>query len=307
MKNIVFGPVISRRFGISLGVDLSPTLKQCNFDCLYCELEGKKAQGQMAEVLDIDVLIQSVLEALLKHPKIDVLTITANGEPTLYPYLYELISAIKPHIPKGVSTLILSNGSRFGEMSVQKALHLFDIVKFSLDGAISKSFLRVDRPHKNISLEALLEGIKSFGSVYSGKLVAEILLVKGVNDSLENINAIATFLRQINVARVDLGTIDRPPAYKASALSNSELHEIAKRFDGLYVSLPFRKNDPNITAKSYEMPELLDLIARRPMSVSEAPILLDTKTLQLAEKLVGEKKLFIKNVANLAFYTTKSE
>ncbi|PAF51526.1 radical SAM protein [Helicobacter sp. 13S00477-4] len=305
MQSVVFGPVISRRFGVSLGVDLSPSVKQCNFDCLYCELEGKKAQNQMKEVLDLETLIQSVISSLKKNPKIDVLTITANGEPTLYPYLYDFIKTIKPNLPQEVSSLILSNGSKFGDEEVQKALHLFDIVKFSLDGVDKKSFERIDRPYRDIRIEDLLSGIERFASIYKGELVAEVLLVEGINDGIENIRSIVEFLKRIEIDRVDLGTIDRPPAYDANPLSYKRLLEIAKEFEGLYVSLPYRKENVNLVHQKYSKKDLIDLIARRPISVIEASNLFEDKALSYLEEFLFDKKIFIKKVANLEFYTIK--
>lgn len=305
MSKIVFGPVISRRFGVSLGVDLSPSGKQCNFDCLYCELVGKKAQEKMQEVLKLEDLIESVKIALLEHPNIDVLTITANGEPTLYPFLYEFMSKIKTFIPKGISTLILSNGSRFGIASVQRALELFDIVKFSLDGADEDSFRRVDRPYKNISLNELLDGIRDFASKYKGELVAEILLVDGINDKPKNIKSLYNFLKDIPIDRIDLGSVDRPPAYDVEAISFERLNEIAKEFEGMFVSLPSRKESlPSINQK-YSKEDLLDFIARRPVSISECEGLFDKQTLLILQDLRTQGLIKIKKVANLEFYTTK--
>ena len=85
MQHLIFGPIISRRFGYSLGVDLSPSTKQCNFDCLYCELKGAKTQDSMREVIPVYEYVDTILRYFRTHPdqKIDVLTFTANGEPTL--------------------------------------------------------------------------------------------------------------------------------------------------------------------------------------------------------------------------------
>lgn len=305
MSKIVFGPVISRRFGVSLGVDLSPSGKQCNFDCLYCELVGKKAQETMQEVLHLNDVIKSVKTALVEHPKIDVLTITANGEPTLYPFLYELISEIRTFIPKGISTLILSNGSRFGDLGVQRALELFDIVKFSLDGADEDSFRRVDRPYRNIDLKKLLDGIRDFSSKYKGELVAEVLFVEGINDKAKNIKVLYDFLKDIPIARVDIGSVDRPPAYDVEAISFDRLSEIAKEFEGMFVSLPSRKESIPAIHQRYSKEDLLDFIARRPVSVNECASLFDKDTLAALEYLYTQKQVKIKKVANLEFYTTK--
>ena len=109
-NSIIFGPIPSRRFGISLGIDLSPSKKQCNFDCLYCELEASKTVEKMDTYPSVDDVVKAIKESFLKHPRIDVITITCNGEPTLYPKLDELVNEINK-IKGDTKTLILSNGS----------------------------------------------------------------------------------------------------------------------------------------------------------------------------------------------------
>ncbi len=301
---IVFGPVLSRRFGKSLGVDLSPSKKQCNYNCIYCELGKAKPIERMEEVIKVETLIDSIQNALnnLTTP-IDVLTITANGEPTLYPHLLELIQSIKPFL-KGVKTLILSNGSLFYEPKVQQALKEFDIVKFSLDAIDLKAFERVDKPYSK-DIDKILEGILSFSQIYQGQLVAEVLLIKGVNDSANNLKLIANFLKKINTARVDLSTIDRPSSFKAPKLSEDELLKCSLFFEGLCVSLPKRTATQADQAKkliSCGIDELLALISRRPLSAEEAPLILEPNTFKHLETLLNHKQITIKKVGSLEFY-----
>ncbi|GAA8166178.1 radical SAM protein [Helicobacter pylori] len=301
---VVFGPVLSRRFGKSLGVDLSPSKKQCNYNCIYCELGKAKPIERMEEVIKVETLISTIQNALnnLATP-IDVLTITANGEPTLYSHLLELIQSIKPFL-KGVKTLILSNGSLFYEPKVQQALKEFDIVKFSLDAIDLKAFERVDKPYSK-DINKILEGISSFSQIYQGQLVAEVLLIKGVNDSANNLKLIAEFLKQINIARVDLSTIDRPSSFKAPKLSEDELLKCSLFFEGLCVSLPKRTATQADQAKkliSCDIDELLALISRRPLSAEEAPLILDPNTFKHLETLLNHKQITIKKVGSLEFY-----
>ncbi len=301
---VVFGPVLSRRFGKSLGVDLSPSKKQCNYNCIYCELGKAKPIECMEEVIKVETLIDSIQNALnnLATP-IDVLTITANGEPTLYPHLLELIQSIKPFL-KGVKTLILSNGSLFYEPKVQQALKEFDIVKFSLDAIDLKAFERVDKPYSK-DINKILEGILCFSQIYQGQLVAEVLLIKGVNDSANNLKLIAEFLKQINIARVDLSTIDRPSSFKAPKLSEDELLKCSLFFEGLCVSLPKRSIAQADQAKkliSCDADELLALISRRPLSAEEAPLMLDPNAFKHLETLLNHKQITIKKVGSLEFY-----
>ncbi len=303
---VVFGPVLSRRFGKSLGVDLSPSKKQCNYNCIYCELSKAKPIERMEEVIKVETLINAIQNALnnLTTP-IDVLTITANGEPTLYPHLLELIQSVKPLL-KGVKTLILSNGSLFYEPKVQQALKEFDIVKFSLDAIDLKAFERVDKPYSK-DINKILEGILSFSQIYQGQLVAEVLLIKGVNDSANNLKLIAAFLKQINIARVDLSTIDRPSSFKAPKLSEDELLKCSLFFEGLCVSLPKRTTTQADQAKkliSCGIDELLALISRRPLSAEEAPLILDPNAFKHLETLLNHKQITIKKVGSLEFYCT---
>ncbi|STP03314.1 radical SAM protein [Helicobacter acinonychis] len=300
---IIFGPVLSRRFGKSLGVDLSPSKKQCNYDCIYCELGKAKPISRMEEVIEVETLINAIQNALnnLTTP-IDVLTITANGEPTLYPHLLELIQRIKPFL-KGVKTLILSNGSLFYEPKVQQALKEFDIVKFSLDAIDLKAFKKVDKPYSK-DINKILEGISSFSQIYQGQLVAEVLLIKGVNDNENHLKLIAAFLKKINIARVDLSTIDRPSSFKAPKLSEDELLKCSLFFEGLRVSLPKRTAPKIEKLISCDRDGLLALISRRPLSVEEAPLILEPNSFKHLETLLNYKQITIKKVGSLEFYCT---
>ena len=128
----IFGPVASRRFGTSLGIDLSPGTKQCNFDCLYCELAPAATVDSYSEAYKPDEIITELKQALHEHPNADVITLTANGEPTLYPYLDELIEKIDA-IKESKQTLILTNTATLSDPKTYKSLLQLDQVKLSLD------------------------------------------------------------------------------------------------------------------------------------------------------------------------------
>ncbi|MEJ2496032.1 MAG: radical SAM protein, partial [Sulfurovaceae bacterium] len=174
--NIIFGPVNSRRFGKSLGIDLSPSKKQCNFDCLYCELKPAKTVDSYSDVLSVENIITALKNALAKHQDIDVITLTANGEPTLYPYLDELIDEID-RLKGDVKTLILSNGATIDKAEVQKALLKLDTVKLSLDCANAQCLKKLDRASKSIDIENIKRGMLAFKEIYNGALIVEVLFV----------------------------------------------------------------------------------------------------------------------------------
>lgn len=304
MQNIIFGPIHSRRFGISLGIDLSPFQKQCNFDCLYCELGGAKSVERMQEVVSVEQILTSLLEVLSTHPSLDVITISANGEPTLYPHLYELITQIKHHIKGRYKTLILSNGSLFGKAEVQKALREFDIVKFSFDCFSPQCFKKLDRPNKSLDIEEIKREILEFASSFEGELVAEVLVIKNLNDNLEEMQNIAGFLREVGVDRVDLGTLDRPPAYAIEGVSPQRLQELSLAFEGQCVSIPYR-SEAHISQKPrLDREDILELLKKRPISTEEFSTLFEG--IELCEEMLKNGEIMIKKVANMKFFAPKS-
>ncbi|MDD7567929.1 MAG: radical SAM protein [Helicobacter sp.] len=292
---ITFGPIISRRFGHSLGVDLSPTSKQCNFDCLYCELQPAKAQDFMRDVITPELIIEAIAAALEKLNQegisLDVLTFTANGEPTLYPHLTQVIRESKKFLPKGIKTLILSNGSLFWQEKVQEALLEFDIVKFSLDSIDERSFKRVDRPHKDIKIAKIKAGIVSFAKVFQGKLIGEILLVSGVNDDLHRARELYEFLKAIRLDRLDIGTIHRPSAHKTTPLSTQEIERFADVFEGICVYLPHTAQAQTPNLRTLQKDEILSQIAHRPLSKHDIDLLYSKQSKCFVDELIESGNL----------------
>ena len=301
--NVTFGPIYSRRFGESLGVDLSPQYKQCNYDCLYCELEGKKAQETMEEILSVEKILTSIQEALSKFKSIECLTITANGEPTLYPHLYELMLRLED-IKGAAKTLLLTNGALLWDLNVSRACLLFDKVKFSLDAVTPEVFKKIDRPHSTINLEQILRGIYEFRQDFRGELYAEILFVKGVNDDLKEIEKMAKFLFPLFVTRLDIGTIDRPPAYKVQKVSQEALKEFQALFQkhGIRTNLPTRETTKSQENLTLNEEEILKTLALRPMSQEDIKALWDSNTQEILRRLCKEQKVFENKIDGVNFY-----
>ncbi len=299
--NIIFGPVNSRRFGKSLGIDLSPSKKQCNFDCLYCELEPAKTMAAYEEVISVQEIVSALRESLKIHQDIDVLTVTANGEPTLYPYLSELMDEINK-IKGSIKTLILSNGATINNLKTQEALMKFDTVKLSLDCATGRCLKRLDRSHEGIDIEAIKSGMLAFKAKFSKPLIIEILMVKGINDSAEEIVALNSYLLTLNPTRIDIGTIDRPPAYKVEALSYEALHEIALQFDStLPIYIASRKKVAQ-KPSAYNREDILETIKKRPLTQEDIDVLFDETSKKLVQEMLQEKKLILRNSSGYEFY-----
>lgn len=304
--DIIFGPVQSRRFGESLGIDLSPKTKQCNYDCLYCELKGKKAQDSMQEILEVEEILEAIKKGLKQFKNIQSLTITANGEPTLYPYLYELMLRLED-IKGGVQTLLLTNGSLLWDLSVSRACLLFDKVKFSLDAISPEVFKKIDRPTKNISLEQILQGIYQFSADFSGELYAEILFVKNINDNLNEIKKMARFLAPMRLKRLDISSIDRPPAYKVSPIPQEQLEIFTRIFRDFKIPTFLPTRTPNTKKENLNLSqdEILKTLALRPMSKEDIESLWNEESINRLEILHQEKKVSINNVNGINFFITK--
>ena len=302
MGNFTFGPIISRRFGKSLGIDLSPNKKICNYDCLYCELEKAKTTDSYESAPDISDILSDIKYSLKIHPDIDVLTITANGEPTLYPYLYELIEEIDK-IKNGAKTLILSNGSTISNDRVQKALQKLDIVKLSLDCATQKCIKKIDRIHKGIYIDDIKSGMLKFSKSYRGNLIIEILVVAGINDKEDEFKALNEFLTILKPTRIDIGTIDRPPAYNVKSVSYSRLYELSQILDSsLYVNVVARGKHIDTTPSFYSRDEILQTISRRPLTEDDVEILFNDKSKHILRELENIGKIVKVGSNGVIFY-----
>ncbi|ELL3203587.1 radical SAM protein [Campylobacter jejuni] len=296
---ILFGPVSSRRFGRSLGIDLSPNKKQCNFDCVYCELDPKKAQEKQDEIISIDKIISEVKVMLEKNVEFDFLTLTANGEPSLYPYLNELILSLRS-IAKDKKLLILSNGTAVLDEDKFNALLKLDVVKFSLDSAVAKTFYRIDRALKNIDLEKMIEKMADFRARFNGDLIMEILVVKDLNDNEEEFKALNQALKKIMPLRVDLSTIDRPPAYAVKKVSEEKLLELSKLIDSTPILLAKRHYEGE--KLSFNEEELLKMLHLRSQSEIDIEVKFDKQSKTLLNQLIKEKKVKILDLAGVKFY-----
>ena len=294
----IFGPVNSRRFGSSLGVDLSPSLKQCNFDCLYCELAPSATIEAQTNTVEVSTIINELKAHL--DDNIDVITLTANGEPTLYPHLDELIDEIDK-IKNSTETLILTNSATLVDDKVFNSLLKLDQVKLSLDAISEDIFKKIDRPHESIEIKDVVQKVIDFSNMYKGKLFIEILFVYGLNDTKEEIAKLNEVLQKLNITRVDLGTIDRPPAYPVSGISYKELHNASLLFDSsLPIHIASRVHaEPNNS--SYDNEEILNTLDKRPLTMDDINLLFDEESKKRLETLIQESKIVKKTVGNLDF------
>ncbi len=300
----VFGPVNSRRFGTSLGIDLSPDKKSCNFDCVYCELDRAKPVASITNPPQVGDIVNEVKKSLEKFSDIEVITITSNGEPTLYKDIDKLVEELNS-IKKDKKLLILTNSSTICDKSIQKTLSKIDIVKLSLDCVTPKCFKRIDRPLKNIEIEKIVKCMEDFSKDFHHILVVEVLLVKGINDNIQEMTEVVRVLQNIKPHRVDIGTIDRPPAYDVKAVDESKIIELSKLFQDMPVSL-IRKNKP-VKKEDFNEQEILNLVSHRPQSSFDIDYFFSDNSKKIVAKLLNEGEMIKKDIAGVIFYTINSK
>lgn len=220
----IYGPVRSRRLGVSLGISTVPR-KICSFNCIYCEvsktttLTTKRAEYVKAsEILDeVRDFINNYSCTPLEH-----ITFSGFGEPTLNSKLGYMILEIKKMTD--VPIVVLSNGSLIGKQDLAKELLPAEIVKLSLNATHEKAFKRINQQEKSIQPDEVIKGIIEFRKIYKGELWIEIFLVRGVNDNVENYIGLNKALRKIKAEKIHLNTVVRRPSFGyASPLTYEEL------------------------------------------------------------------------------------
>ena len=208
----VFGPVPSRRLGQSLGIDLVP-LKTCNWNCVYCQLgrtrpltNGRKVFSPTEDILGE---IRRALK-LYTAGKIDWVTFVGSGEPTLHSDLGWLIRQVK--MLTNLPVAVITNGSLLYLPEMRLELSAADAVLPSLDTGNARLYRKINRPWPSLTFERLLGGLIAFRREYSGKLWVEVMLVNGLNDSVEALQEIAAALEKVRPDQVHLLLPIRPPA-----------------------------------------------------------------------------------------------
>ncbi|MBP5083716.1 MAG: radical SAM protein [Methanomicrobium sp.] len=207
----IFGPVPSRRLGISLGVDLIPP-KTCSYNCIYCE-SGKTTNltVERREYVPLNDVLKELDGVLKTHPRLDFVTYSGSGEPTLYSRISEVTRFVKENYPE-YKTALLTNGSLFHDEKVRRDCLDIDVVIPSLDCAGETEFKKVDRPHHSLSAAVVNEGIAKFRTEYTGQIWLEIFIVPGINDTDEEIGRINDWIAKIRPDKIQLNTLDRPGA-----------------------------------------------------------------------------------------------
>jgi wyosine [tRNA(Phe)-imidazoG37] synthetase (radical SAM superfamily) len=263
--NYVFGPVPSRRLGRSLGIDPLPS-KTCNFQCVYCQL-GRTSNftNERKEYIPKEDIISEMKIAIeVNKNNTDYITIVGSGEPTLYKELDILISKAKESSTKPIA--VITNGALLYNSKVRESLTIADAILPSLDAGNEKTFIKINRPHPDIKYNEMMKGFIDFRAQYDGDFLIEVMLVKGINDSKDELKQIKDKIDLINPDRIDINIPTRPPAEKWVQIPDKDilnrLNEVFEEYSNI-MTLP-ESSDFKIYSSDFEK-ELLSIIERHPM------------------------------------------
>ena len=299
-RQLVYGPVPSRRLGRSLGVDLVP-FKTCTYDCVYCQLgrTTRKTVRRQRWVDPADVVAQ--VHARLES-KPDVIALAGSGEPTLHAGIGEVIAGIKELTD--VPVAVLTNGSLLGLPHVRRGLAHADIVLPSLDAPDDDLFGVVNRPHASLGLAGVVNGMIAFRADYAGELWLEVMLLGGVTGVVAEVERLAGLATRIAPDRIQLNTAVRPPAEAFVApLEDGLLHELAGLFTphAEVIADTVPGGGDRIAARV----DVLALLSRRPCTVADIAAGLSIhhgEALKAATALVAEGAAVLHTHEGRSFY-----
>ncbi len=307
MYKYVFGPVPSRRLGVSLGIDLVEA-KTCNLNCIYCECGGNAlTYSERCDYVDIEVVKEELLKAL-EDVTPDYITFSGSGEPTLNKSIGKLIQWVKENTPHKVA--VITNSTTLNMEGVIEELKLADVIMPSLDAVSEENFLQMNRPHPTLKAADILEGLKKLSREYSGRIYLEVFITAGVNDTQEELEKFGDYLKELRVDGVQLNTLARPGAVGWIKPATFErLEEIrsyleGRGIEGVEIIKKYRRRS-QLEGYSRENESLiLNMLSKRPYTLEELEGVVGEDLHKYLEILEAENK--VKSVYhNEEFYVEK--
>jgi len=323
----LFGPILSTRLGRSLGINIIPK-KICSLDCIYCEVGAttKLVSDINPYIKSEDIINEFTSNYNHFKDKIDVITVTGAGEPTLNSELATILAGLKSIIKDDKKIAILTNTTTLTDNSVYRTLLDFDIVVPSLDAVTQDIFNAINRPLASIDINLIVDKLIQFSHEFKGDLYLEILFVKSINDSMNHLDMLIDTITKINYNRLDITTISRPPAYITSLPLNTEdLLSIKKYFISKGVSIEdYSPIDSSISKPISELEldkqklitqdtdlatNLLSILKMRPVTIDDISDTFKTdksKILPLLEEYLLTKEVLSTEFNTDIFYYHKS-
>lgn len=279
----IFGPVPSRRLGLSLGIDLIP-FKTCTLDCIYCEL-GKTATPvtERAEYVPYKQLKKEIntFFASQKPIELDNITLSGSGEPTLNSAMPRIIKLLREKSQTPIA--LLTNGTLFTDPDVRREACAVDLILPSLDVVSENLFMALNRPAPGLNAEAIIAGLIALRQKFPGKIWLEILFCQGFNDSPEEVDKLVRAVELIQPDKVQLNTVVRPGALaKAKTVTPTFLQAVLPRFGKqAEIIAPFARDSKSCNAIEKIETTILATLKRRPCSKQDLEQALGLKAVEV--------------------------
>ena len=228
----VYGPIPSRRLGQSLGISPIPK-KACNYACVYCMLGPTDKMTNTPQMfMPVQDILAEFEQVLASGIPFDAVTFAGDGEPTLYAGLKELILELKKRTKKPI--VLITNGALLYDPEVYDTCMKADIVMPSVNGYDERTFKLINRPHGEIDFAKVTLALKKFSREYPGLLWLELMLIKGMNDSTEDLHKYQDFLHQFYYDRLYINTPNRPPVESfAQMVTHEKMLEAMNILNGI--------------------------------------------------------------------------
>ncbi len=267
-KTYLYGPVPSRRLGRSLGVDIVP-YKTCTLNCVYCQL-GRTARTttERKEYVPVGDVLAEIQNRLDQGIDADFITIGGSGEPTLHSRLGEIIHSIKKMTK--IPVAVLTNGTLLYRPDVRADCVLADVVLPSLDAADEPAFSTVNRPHPDLSVNRLIDGLCEFRKQYHGRIWLEVFLIEDFNTDNRQIRMLKAAIDRIRPDKVHLNTAVRPAAEPGiSKVAVDKLQKIAETLGPRCEVIADFVSAHCGQATGAPLQTLLSMLKRRPCSLDD--------------------------------------
>ncbi|NOX33583.1 MAG: radical SAM protein [Deltaproteobacteria bacterium] len=305
----IFGPVPSRRLGISLGVDLV-THKICSLDCIYCEC-GKTTMltASRKEYVRLKDVKKELDHFWRYNPDPDYITFSGSGEPSLNSGLGEVIDYIKEK-KSGIKVAVLTNSTLFSQKQVRKALLKADLLVPSLDAVSKKAFAWINRPGNSIKVNEIVKGLEIFANEYKGKIWLEVFILPGINDSRPDLLLLKDAIQRINPDKIQINTLDRPGTMPDITPATREQLDRVIRILGFQNCEIIAKSCRNVSAgvqREDIKSAIIETIHRRPCTKKDLlQILCVEKQVidKYIKRLEKQNKIIGKNRERGVFYQT---
>ncbi len=284
----VFGPVPSRRLGNSLGINPIP-LKTCNYSCVYCQLgRTDSLRNKREEYIPLEDIKKELNYFFKNNDNLpDYITIVGEGEPLLYSRIGELNNFIKKNFTPPLA--FITNGSLLYLKDVREEIMNTDVLLPTVDTVFEDTFIKINRPHKELNLKNILNGLKETRKDYKGKFWVEVMMVKGLNDSEKEIRGLSDYFKELNPDRIFINVSVRPPAEKWVEPPSLEAFHLIEKYIPEAEFINFSETG-KIDPSAYDsIEELIVSVSRR------HPI-----SLELLKKSVDtDEKLIEKSISSL--------